>query len=165
MGNAVKLKGSARQVVTVEGAGQPRQHSTGVQRVTVVPLKIRRRHIRKVLTPPAGDGGAPTRSSFDLSMIKVLGKAFYWQRLMESGEVSSTKELARQLKLDPGWVAEVLRLTLLAPDIVEAIFEGKQPRHLHLQLLRGRTDLLPREWARQREILGLTSPPSNSECE
>ncbi|AKJ30646.1 hypothetical protein [Caldimonas brevitalea] len=157
MGDAVKPKGSARQAVTVEGAGSPRQHSTGVQSVTFVPLTIRRRHIRKVLTPPPGEGGAPAQPTFDLSMIKVLGKAFYWQRLLDSGEVQTTKELARQLKLDPGWIAEVLRLTLLAPDIVEAIFEGKQPRHLHLHLLRGREDLLPREWGRQRAVLGFAT--------
>jgi hypothetical protein len=90
-------------------------------------------------------------------MIKTLGKAFYWKRLLEEGRYPTTTDLARSLKLEPGWVAEVLRLTLLAPDIVEAILDGRQPRHLNLQTLRGRHDLLPRDWAEQREVLGF--PP------
>jgi len=61
------------------------------------------------------------------------------------GRYPTTTDSARSLKLEPGWVAEVLRLTLLAPDIVEAILDGRQPRHLNLQTLRGRYDLLPRD--------------------
>jgi DNA-binding protein Fis len=44
-------------------------------------------------------------------MIRTIGKAFYWQKLLDSGEVANATDLARQLKLEPGWVAEVLRLT------------------------------------------------------
>jgi hypothetical protein len=62
------------------------------------------------------------------------------------------------LKLEPGWVAEVLRLTMLAPDIIEAILDGRQPRHLNLQTLRGRHELLPRDWSEQRKVLGFDSP-------
>ncbi|MEW5891454.1 MAG: hypothetical protein AB1768_21030, partial [Pseudomonadota bacterium] len=69
----------------------------------------------------------------------------------------TTTDLARALKLEPGWVAEVLRLTLLAPDIVEAILDGRQPRHLNLHTLRGRQDLLPRDWGEQRRLLGFPS--------
>jgi hypothetical protein len=89
-------------------------------------------------------------------MIKTLGKAFYCKRLLEEGRYPTTTDLPRSLKLEPGWVAEVLRLTLLAPDIVEAILDGRQPRHLNLQTLRGRHDLLPRDWAEQRKVLGFS---------
>jgi hypothetical protein len=71
-----------------------------------------------------------------------------------NSETPASPCLARALKLEPGWVAEVLRLTLLAPDIVEAILNGRQPRPLSLQTLRGPHDLLPRDWVEQRRVLG-----------
>jgi len=89
-------------------------------------------------------------------MIKTLGKAFYWKRLIDEGVYPTTADLARALKVETGWAAEVLRMTMLAPDIVEAIFEGRQPRHLNLHTLRGRQDLLPRDWGEQRRLLGFT---------
>ena len=89
-----------------------------------------------------------------MPMIKTLGKAFYWKRLIDEGVYATTADLARALKVESGWAAEVLRMTMLAPDIVEAIFEGRQPRHLNLHTLRGRQDLLPRDWDEQRRLLG-----------
>ncbi|MCS6765965.1 MAG: site-specific recombinase resolvase [Candidatus Protistobacter heckmanni] len=94
-------------------------------------------------------------ASRSAASIKALGKAFYWKRLIDEGVYPTTADLARALKLEPGWAAEALRMTMLAPDIVEAIFEGRQPRHLNLHALRGRQDLLPRDWAEQRRLLGL----------
>jgi hypothetical protein len=143
-----------RRAVRIETAGEVREYVSGPQRVTVVPLTIRRRHNRKLLTPPPGEHSALGTGNLDAPMIKTLGKAFYWQKLIDSGEVKTGNELARKLKLEPGWVAEVLRLTLIAPDIVEAIVDGTQPRHVHLNWIRGRLDELPREWARQWEIFG-----------
>ncbi|MCS6764758.1 MAG: hypothetical protein MO853_13375 [Candidatus Protistobacter heckmanni] len=94
--------------------------------------------------------------------IKMLGKAFYWKRLIDEGVYPTTADLARALKLEPGWAAEVLRMTMLAPDIVEAIFEGRQPRHLNLHTLRGRQDLLPSDWAEQRRLLSLLRRLTNA---
>ena len=93
---------------------------------------------------------------FDVPMIKTLGKAFYWERLIDDGTYSTTTDLAHAMKVEPGWAAEVLRMTMLAPDIVEAIFEGRQPRHLNLHTLRGRQEQLPRDWAAQRRLLGFS---------
>ena len=132
-----------------------RSYVSDGQRVTLVPLTIRRRHNRKLLIPPTPEtSAAAAAGGLDAPMIKTLGKAFYWKRLLEEGRYATTTDLARSLKLEPGWVAEVLRLTLLAPDIVEAILDGRQPRPLNLQTLRGRHDSLPRDWAEQREVLG-----------
>jgi hypothetical protein len=118
------------------------------------PLKITRRHRSKLLIPPDGQKSAEIKSSFDLPMIRTLGKAFYWQRLIDTGEVANASELARQLKLEPGWVSEVLRMTLLAPDIIQAIVEGRQPRHLNLHAVRGRDTGIPVEWNKQRKMFG-----------
>ena len=48
-------------------------------------------------------------------MIKTLGKAFYWKRLIDDGTYSTTTDLAHAFKVEPGWAAEVLRMTMLAP--------------------------------------------------
>ena len=145
---------SRKRTVRIEVGADARSYVSGGQRVTLVPLTIKRRQNRKLLIPPAPDAATVT-GGFDVPMIKTLGKAFYWKRLIDEGVYSTASHLAHVLKLEPGWVAEVLRMTMLAPDIVEAIFEGRQPRHLNLHTLRGRQDLLPRDWAEQRRLLDL----------
>lgn len=146
-----------RRTVRVEVGGDARNYISGQQRVTVVPLTIHRRHNRTLLSPPPGQQSALGSGGPDLPMIKTLAKAFHWQRLLDQGRYTTTTDLARALRLEAGWVAEVLRLTLLAPDIVEAIMDGRQPRHLNLQTLRGRHESLPRDWDEQRRLLGFTA--------
>ena len=144
-----------KRTVHIEVGTDARSYVSGGQRVTLVPLTIKHRQNRKLLIPPAPDATGAA-GGFDAPMIKTLGKAFYWKRLIEEGVYSTTADLARALKVETGWAAEVLRMTMLAPDIVEAIFEGRQPRHLNLHTLRGRQDLLPRDWGEQRRLLGFT---------
>ncbi len=138
-----------------------RQYSTAENRVTFVPLSIKRRHRRTLLIAPPGDvdsgvlcAGPQGTPSFELPLIRTLGKAFYWQKLLDSGEVATITALAHQLNLEPGWVAEVLRMTRLAPDIVHAILSGTQPRHLNLHALRGRQAIVPLCWKEQRQRFG-----------
>jgi len=140
--------------IEISVAGPSREYQSQGSAVTFVPLTIKRRHTRKLLIAPPGQEDAKVRSSFDLPMIRTIGKAFYWQKLLDSGEVANATELARQLKLEPGWVAEVLRLTRLAPDIVQAILDGRQPRHLNLHAIRGRQADVPVDWDEQRRLLG-----------
>ncbi|KRH79023.1 hypothetical protein FERRO_00840 [Ferrovum sp. JA12] len=140
--------------IEISVSGPSREYQSRGSAVTFVPLTIKRRHTRKLLIAPLGQEDAKVRSSFDLPMIRTIGKAFYWQKLLDSGEVANATELARQLKLEPGWVAEVLRLTRLAPDIVQAILDGRQPRHLNLHAIRGRQADVPVDWDEQRRLLG-----------
>ena len=142
-----------KRTVHIEVGVDARSYVSDGQRVTLVPLTIKRRQNRKLLIPPTPDAAAAT-GGFDVPMIKTLGKAFHWKRLLDDGEYPTMVDMARARKLEPGWVSEVLRLTMLAPDIVEAIFEGRQPRHLNQHTLRGRQDLLPRDWDEQRRLLG-----------
>lgn len=144
-----------KRAVHIEVGTDARSYVSGGQRVTLVPLTIKHRQNRKLLIPPAPDATGAA-GGFDAPMIKTLGKAFYWKRLIDEGVYPTTADLARALKVETGWAAEVLRMTMLAPDIVEAIFEGRQPRHLNLHTLRGRQDLLPRDWGEQRRLLGFT---------
>jgi len=95
-------------------------------------------------------GGMP------IPIIKTLGKAFYWQRLLSEGKYATASDLARAFNLEPSWVSEVIRMANLGPEIIEAILEGIQPRHLNLHTIRGRNEPLPREWEQQRKVLGFT---------
>ena len=150
MNSTVNLR---KRAVHIEAGAAASSYVSNGQRVTVVPLTIKRRQNRKLLIPPALDAVGAT-GGLDVPMIKTLGKAFYWKRLIDEGVYATTADLARALKVECGWAAEVLRMTMLAPDIVEAIYEGRQPRHLNLHTLRGRQDLMPRDWGEQRLLLG-----------
>jgi hypothetical protein len=75
----------AKRRVEITPTGKPRQFETGGRSVTFVPLAIKRRHGSKVIGPPTGVTDVKTTSSFDLPLIRTLGKAFYWQRLIDTG--------------------------------------------------------------------------------
>src|SRR5690554_2806126 len=93
------------QAVRINPVGQARSYVDGQQRVTVVPLTIHRRQQRKVLTPPPETDSALSHGGLDTAMVKTLGKAFYWQKLLDRGQYRTITELARVLRLEPGWVA------------------------------------------------------------
>ena len=152
-------KAAARRVI-ITPSGKSRQFESGGRSVTFVPLSIKRRHRTKLIVPPDGETGAKATTSMDLPLVRTLGKAFYWERLIESGEVANATELARLFKLEAGWVSEVLRMTLLAPDIVRAILDGRQPRHLNLHAVRGRQKEVPVDWEQQRRLFGFSTPIS-----
>lgn len=123
--------------------------------VTVrVPLVIRKRGGRKVVVSPDGSvlPGAPRHvaTNADPSLLKALGRAFRWKRLLDEGTYASVSDIAREEKLDRTYVGDVLRLTLLAPEIVEAIVEGRQGEGVTLPaLIKG----VAIEWETQRIAL------------
>ena len=112
-----------------------------------VPLTLRKRGGRKIIISPAGEEQwTPVRPRIDNTLIKALARAFRWKNMLECGRFSTVSELAEAEKLDRSFVSHVLQLTLLAPELVEAILDGKQPRTLQLQLLmRG----FPVRWDKQ----------------
>ncbi len=87
------------------------------------------------------------RVCVDCALVKALARAQRWQRMLESGECASFTELAATEKIDRSYLCRVLRLTLLAPEIVEAILDGRQPEGMTLRaLMKG----FPAEWQEQR---------------
>lgn len=99
--------------------------------VTVrVPLAIRKRGGRKLVVSPDGSvlPTAPRHmaTNADPALLKALGRAFRWKRLLDDGTYASVSDIARAEKLDRTYVGDVLRLTLLPPGIVETILEGRQ---------------------------------------
>lgn len=88
-----------------------------------VPFRVVKRGGRKEMQLP--EGAAQTRK-IDGALVKALARAFRWKRMLESGEYATTTELAEREGIGSSYVTRVLRLTLLAPDIVEAILDGNQ---------------------------------------
>jgi hypothetical protein len=88
-----------------------------------VPFRIVKRGGRKEMQMP--DGTTQPRRT-DNSLVKALSRAFRWKRMLGSGEFTTIAELAEREGIAPSYMTRVLRLTLLAPDIVEAIFDGTQ---------------------------------------
>ena len=86
-----------------------------------VPFRIVKRGGRKEMQMP--EGAVPSRRT-DSALVKALARAFRWKRMLESGEFASISELAEREGIAPSYMTRVLRLTLLAPDIVEAILDG-----------------------------------------
>jgi DNA-binding IscR family transcriptional regulator len=62
----------------------------------------------------------------------IAARAFRWRELLENGEYSTIREIAEAEKINESHVGRVLRLTLLAPDTVEAIMGGRQPADVTL---------------------------------
>lgn len=88
-----------------------------------VPFRIVKRGGRKEMQMP--DRVRPERTP-DSTLVKALARAFRWKRMLESGEFATVSELAEREGIAPSYMTRVLRLTLLAPDIVEAILDGRQ---------------------------------------
>jgi hypothetical protein len=116
-----------------------------------VPMTWRKRGGRKVIVAPPGcDGWAPP-PRIDRALVKALARAWRWRRLLESGKYLTLAELADAEKISRSYVSRVLRLTLLAPDLVERILDGRDGPTLP-QLLKP----FPVEWERQRQMLCTT---------
>ena len=115
-----------------------------------IPVTFLQRSGRKqILSPP---GATPWSSAprVDTALVKAIVRAHRWRDLLESGEYSSVAELAKAEKVNDSYLSRVLRLTLLAPEIVEAIVAGQQPSTLQVDDL---LKPLPLDWQRQRSIL------------
>ncbi|WP_299627618.1 hypothetical protein [uncultured Tateyamaria sp.] len=110
-----------------------------------VPFRIVKRGGRKEMQLPEGTA-QPRRT--DNTLVKALARAFRWKRLLESGEFATIAELSEREGIAPSYMTRVLRLTLLPPDIVEAILDGKQG--LEVTLARA-LEPFPMAWEEQRQ--------------
>ena len=121
--------------------------------VTVhVPFTIRKYGGHKQIITPDGAPAAIEKPRVDNVLIKALARAFRWKKMLESGQFATITELAEHEKLAFSYMTRVLRLSLLAPDIVEMILDGRQPLEMTLARL---LDGFPVEWEGQREIFSL----------
>ncbi|MBF0342247.1 MAG: hypothetical protein HQL95_14975, partial [Magnetococcales bacterium] len=94
--------------------------------VVTVPIAMRRRGGRTMIIAPEGMAVAPTSANDD-AVLKLVVRAHHWLRQLENGRFGSIRELAEYEKHDSSYISKILSLTLLAPDIVEAILDRRQP--------------------------------------
>ena len=124
---------------------------TSATSITVrVPLAIRHRPGRKTIVTPLTDGVAPVTTRADPTLVKALARAFRYQRMLDQGRYASITEMAAAERIERGYLGSLLRLTLLAPDIVEAVIDGRWPGAVSLPRLLTRS---PAGWAAQRNSI------------
>lgn len=110
-----------------------------------IPFQITKRGGRKEMVLPPGT--ELQRSRMDNTVVKALARAFRWKRLLEAGSYSSVTELAEKEKIGMSYLTRVMRMTLLAPDIIDAILDGRQGDGVTLTSL---ANPFPLEWEKQR---------------
>lgn len=111
-----------------------------------VPLAIRHRPGRKTVVTPMTGGMAPVTTRADPALVKALARAFRYQRMLDEGRYASISEMAAAERIERGYLGSLLRLTLLAPDLVKAILDGRQPEGFGSRQL---LEPLPSDWSKQ----------------
>lgn len=118
-----------------------------------IPMAFKKRGGRKVIVLPDGSHGHPSpASTIDSAMVKAIARAFRWQKLLEDRTYGCLDEIAKAERIGPSFISRIIRLTSLAPDIVEAILDGRQPACLTLKDLMGP---FPVEWDRQTSLFDI----------
>jgi hypothetical protein len=112
-----------------------------------IPMALRKHgRCRSIVLPQ----GAPAqRLRVDNAMVKTLARAFRWRRILESGTYTTIADLAAAEKIDPSYLSRVLRLTTLAPDIIEAAVSGSANGEVMTARLR---ENIPADWESQRRL-------------
>lgn len=130
---------------------------SGAPYMTVrVPLAIRHRPGRKTVVTPALPGRLPvTATRADPALVKALARAFRYQRLLDEGRYGSISEMAAAEKLERGYLGTLLRLTLLTPEIVEALLDGREQVLALPRLL----EPFPTCWTEQEALLSRGPSP------
>ncbi len=131
----------------------------GVLMETFIPWTLVRRGVgRKIITPldapqefltEASREREARETALDSALMRALGLAHHWQRLLDEGRFSSMTEIAAAEGIDLGQASKISRLAQLAPDLVNDIVHGRLETSIS-QLLR---DKLPTSWLAQREVL------------
>lgn len=120
-----------------------------------IPMVLKKKSGRKlVITPNApGSEEAHTYGLTNEPMLVAIAHALEWSEQLESGKIKSVSELSRQLDMDGSFVTRLLRLSTLAPDILEKIAKGKEPNGLSLNKLLAP---FPNNWEEQRKQFGFS---------
>lgn len=111
-----------------------------------VPFRVVKRGGRKEMVLP--EGTAQARKP-DNTLVKALARAFRWKRMLESGEFASISELAEKEGIAFTYMARLMRLSLLSPELVDAVIDGHQPANITLANLMGP---FPANWKEQHRL-------------
>ncbi len=117
-----------------------------------IPMKMKKRGGRKKITVPTGLDGV-MENGCDNAFAIAIARAYCWLEMLESGKYRSMREMAEALGICVTYMPRLLRFTLLAPDIVEAILDGNEPDGFSQNKLIG---TIPADWDEQRRKWGFT---------
>ena len=124
-----------------------------------IPVAFKRRGGRKLIITPEGVDApmVPVQPApVDDTLVKTLVKAHRWRRRIETGKAKSVTDLAEQEKVSIAYVTKLWPLTCLAPDIVVAILDGRQPRGLSVNRM---LQNVPESWDEQRRLWEFVARP------
>lgn len=119
--------------------------------IVSVPMQLRKRGGRRRIIVPEQMQTSETKRDYSEALALAIIRAHHWKELLDSGKFASISELAQAIGLDVSYAARLFRLTFLAPDIIEAILDGKEPDGLSMRILAKPISL---HWREQREELG-----------
>ena len=116
-----------------------------------IPMRLQRRGGRKRIVAPDGSDLTPSsKPQPDGTLVKALARAWRWQRMLDDGVYASVSDIGDAENISKSYVSRILRLALLAPNIVEAILVGSTLQTLTLEALERP---LLRSWEEQHELL------------
>jgi site-specific DNA recombinase len=110
-----------------------------------VPIQLKKRQGAILVSV---EGAAPKGSGVDRALVRAVCLAKTWSTRLADGEVSSVKALAQREGFCEHYAAKLLPLAWLAPDLVQTILDGEQPKSISLQALT--SNPLPMSWPEQR---------------
>src|SRR5437899_9638781 len=89
-----------------------------------IPVTFQQRAGRKQILTPSGSAPWSPAPRVDTALLKAIVRAYRWREMLESGKYSCAADLAKAEKVNASYLSRILRLTLLAPEIVDAITSG-----------------------------------------
>jgi len=138
-------------MTTSAQSGKAHISKDGRTAVVSISVSFLQRGGRKQILSPPGTAPWSPAPRVDGALVKAVVRAHRWRHMLENGEYTSSAELAKAEKVNDSYLSRILRLTLIAPDIIEAILAGRQASTLQLDDL---LKPLPAAWDRQRSELG-----------
>jgi hypothetical protein len=118
--------------------------------VVRIPMRFQRRGGRKRIVAPDGSAFVPSsKPQPDGTLLKALARAWRWQRMLDDGVYISVSEIGDTENISKCYVSRILRLALLAPDIMEAILAGRADQSPMLEQLERP---LPASWEEQQRM-------------
>lgn len=124
----------------------------GEQIIVHIPMTLKVRGGRKEIIMPDGiipSDSPASKTATQMPLLIAIARAYRWKAFLESGRFASLGELAQAVGMDSSYVSRILRLSLLAPDIIEDIINGDEPSGLSLEKLKN----FPIEWEDQRKYI------------
>lgn len=128
-----------------------------------VPMTFRKRSGRREIIVPDGlDSTQDSAPDYHEALVIAISRAHRWKRMLDEGRYGSIAEMAQAVKINRHYLARLLRLTLLAPDIIEAILDGREPEDFSLNKMVGEIGSL---WQEQKSKYGFEASVTQSSVE